>query len=317
MMKRLIALMLTLGGLLSSYGQTVSFQIQDGLNNSEIKEAAEKNISLLLTEINSACSENRPLQLDSIPMTKDARRLLEGLWSHYAHFSCIFGQNISRCLNSTRNYQIREIYVTMHPIEGVSFVDEKERELVVCFSNEGILVSVYIGLEGSLLNEAISRNSDVTDAGRKLSIIQFLERYINYCYSKDVESMADLYVPDGLHVYRDSIGRYVNPQRSKISEERKEYFEVVKQQFCQQGSIHIFFDELEIMRHIAKGNWYGVHICQHLVSPSFEDAHYLFLLWQFTSEDEFVHEIVWQPGIDDGKPIDKEDRVGISDFFIE
>ena len=63
-MKKLSFLFITICLAATIKAQDIKMSISDGIYNQTVKQRMEYNIALLLSEINSACAQERPLRLD-------------------------------------------------------------------------------------------------------------------------------------------------------------------------------------------------------------------------------------------------------------
>ena len=84
-MKRIITLALMFVIIFEVMAQDINMTIVDGIQNNAVKNRMERGISLLLTEINQACAQERPLRLDGIDMALSGKRSLQALWKNL-HF---------------------------------------------------------------------------------------------------------------------------------------------------------------------------------------------------------------------------------------
>ena len=86
-MKRTTIFFITLLFSLTTFSQDIDFRIADGIRDNNVKTKIETNISLLLTEINAACAQERELRLNNINMALSGKYALQSLWKNL-HFLC-------------------------------------------------------------------------------------------------------------------------------------------------------------------------------------------------------------------------------------
>ena len=315
---------------LSVQAQRVSFTIQDGLYNQQLKSSMESSISSLLTEINAACSENRALRLSGFSMADKARKQLESLWNNYAHFSCDFESNVSKCLSTVNGYEVREIYVTLHPIDESQFKGERSREFAIGFAKDRTITSARLAMENNSYQAVLNKGGDVTDVRRRMEILSFVEDFRSYYDEKDINALEQIYSDDALIitgkvVMKKDMGdrqARLRPEIKYNKQTKTEYIQHLRRIFANNRYIKVKFDDISVMAHPAKNNFYGVTLRQNWKSSSYEDDGYVFLLWEFPDENDprgshpLVHVRTWQPE-KYGNQVTTADEVFTSnDFFI-
>jgi hypothetical protein len=84
--------------------------------------------------------------------------------------------------------------------------------------------------------------------------------------------------------------------------------------FSNNKKINVSFDEIEVKMHPTNPNWYGVMLKQGWTSDLYHDEGYVFLLWDFSNENEpTIHIRTWQPE----KSITTDDeKFSLDDFDI-
>ena len=70
-MKRIASLLLLLTLTLGAATQDIKVTTIDGIQNQALKGRMERGIAQLLSEVNRACAQERPLQLDGIDISFD------------------------------------------------------------------------------------------------------------------------------------------------------------------------------------------------------------------------------------------------------
>lgn len=330
-MRRIISLFAMLGLMVCGVqAQRVSFTIQDGLYNQQLKSAMESSISSLLTEINAACRENRALRLGSFSMADKARKQLESLWNNYAHFSCDFDANVSKCLSTVNGYEVREIYVTLHPIDESQFKDERSREFSIDFSKDRTITAARLTMENNSYQAVLKNGGNVTDVRRRMEILSFVEDFRSYYDEKDINALEQVYSDDALIVtgkvvMKKDMGDRQARLRPEIvynKQNKTEYMQHLRRIFANNRYIKVKFDDISVMAHPAKDNFYGVTLHQNWKSSTYSDDGYVFLLWEFPDENDprgshpLVHVRTWQPEKFGNQTLSVDEVFTTNDFFI-
>lgn len=160
-MNRIIAILSLFVTSLVAVGQDVSFTIVDGIQDKTVKQRMERGISALLSEVNRACAQERPLQLDNMDMALNGKHSLQALWLNL-HFFCEDNQIVERCLTSAEGYVIRNIYTQVNPmVEGYS--DEPERALTIRLTRDGQIASVAMAASDAVYGRIMEQGLSVTD----------------------------------------------------------------------------------------------------------------------------------------------------------
>ena len=315
---------------LSVQAQRVSFTIQDGLYNQQLKTAMESSISSLLTEINAACRENRALRLTGFSMADKARKQLESLWNNYAHFSCDFDANVSKCLSTVNGYEVREIYVTLHPLDESQFKDELSREFSIDFTKDRTITAARLTMENNSYQAVLKNGGNVTDVRRRMEILSFVEDFRSYYDEKDINALEQIYSDDALIVtgkvvMKKDMGDRQARLRPEIvynKQNKTEYMQHLRRIFANNKYIKVKFDDISVLAHPAKGNFYGVTLHQNWKSSTYSDDGYVFLLWEFPDENDprgshpLVHVRTWQPEKFGNQTLSVDEVFTTNDFFI-
>ena len=194
MMKRLAIFLGLLVQLQVSVAQDIDFKIVDGIQNQTIKSRMERGISALLSEINRACAQERPLQLEKVDMALSGKRSLEALWRNL-HFLCEDNQIVERCLTSAEGYVIRNIYTQVNPmIEDYS--DEPERALTIRLTRDGQIASVAMAASDAVYGRIMEQGLSVTDMERRTTILSFVENYRSFYDEKDLNAIDRIFSDD-------------------------------------------------------------------------------------------------------------------------
>ena len=289
-MKRIVVFVSLLFATLFVTAQDIKMTIVDGIQNQTIKSRIERGIAGLLSEINRACAQERPLQLDGIDMALSGKRSLEALWKNL-HFLCEDNEIVERCLTSAEGYVIRNIYVEVNPmIEGYS--DEPERALTIRLTREGQIASV-----------AMAASYDEKDL-----------KSIDRVFSDDAIIITGT-VPMQRNVSSD-----MQSWREQIKykvQNKPQYLNSLAANFNRNTYIKVTFSDVEVVRHPKNPNYYGVTLHQHWKSSTYEDDGYLLLIWEFNDgQDPIIHYRTWQPDRIGSHTLSKDEIINIMDFNI-
>jgi hypothetical protein len=289
----------------------------------------------LLTEFNTAHNQERALRLDSFKLTEKAKRSLTFMWDSIASFTCKSDLNVTHCLRTVTNYEVREIYITLHPRDA-SYSGTLDREFSICFTGDDTITSARMTMEDNASYQTIvSQSTDVTDTRRKMEILKFVEDFRSYYDAKDLKALEQIYSDDALIITGKVVNsRKVGDRGPRLDEDRKivynkqskkQYLESLRGIFNRNKYIRVKFDSVEVMKHSAKEGFYGVTLKQNWKAMNaaggtrYEDDGYLFLLWQFRDgEPPLVHVRTWQPEkYGSGKVLDRSEVFSCEDFLIE
>lgn len=322
-MKRFILLFSLFALTIGADSQDIKMTIVDGIQNNTVKNRMERGISGLLSEINRACAQERPLQLDNIDMALSGKRSLQALWKNL-HFLCEDNQIVERCLTSAEGYVIRNIYTQVNPmIEG--YDDEPERALTIRLTREGQIANVTMAASDAVYGRIMEQGISVTDLERRTTILSFVENYRSFYDEKDIESIDRVFSDDAIIItatvpmqrnISNDMGSWREQIRYKI-QNKPQYLKSLASNFQRNKYIKVTFSDVEVVRHPANPNYYGVTLHQHWKSSTYEDDGYLLLIWEFQDgEDPIIHYRTWQPDRIGAHSLTKDEIINIMDFNI-
>ncbi len=305
--------------------EEVVFLFSDGIQDQRYKERMQTEISRLLTEVNRAASDGRPLQLGNISITPQARKALSSLWQT-SMFRCDYDQNVQPCLKAVTSYEVRGIAISLL---ASNISGDKQRELVICF-DKGTITDVHMALSSNMYQEWMFNNRGVTDMRRRAEILNFVERFRSFYNEKDIESLNKIFSEDALIITGNVIktNKRVkgdkNPSmraEEKITynvQNKQDYLKKLTRIFNNNKQIQLTFDDVHPYPHKSKPNWYGVSLRQNWKSDRYEDDGYVFLLWEFFDDNRppVIHIRTWQPYMLNNKPLDKDSVFDIDNFLI-
>lgn len=305
--------------------QNYTLKIRGGISDEGLKQKMEVRVSALLTELSQATKAGRLLRLQPVVMTEQAKESITRLWDSY-HFLCDYTENEALCLTDVNGYEIRNIPVTLKPM-GSGYTGEKEKELTVSFTRDGIISGVHMALSNNAFHNVVNKGLDITDTRRRLEILNFVEVFRSYYDEKDIVSLQQVYSDDALIITGRVIQRktYQNdqpilkPEVVYSKKNKEQYLKSLENTFRRNKFIKVTFDSIQVVRHPAKPNFYGVTLHQNWKSSNYQDDGYVFLLWEFKDENDehpIVHVRTWQPDRIGAKPLAQKEIFTIDDFFI-
>ncbi len=322
-MKRLITCIALITLTLGAMPQNIKVTVIDGIDNQSVKSRMERAVSQLLSEVNQACAQERPLRLDKIDMALGGKHSLQALWKNL-HFLCEDNEIVERCITSAEGYVIRNIYVQVNPmIEGYS--DEPERALSVRLTRNGQIASVAMSASDAVYSRIMEQGLSVTDLERRSTILGFVENYRSFYDEKDLNSIDRVFSDDAI-----IITGTVQKKRDRFSDDQRwqdqitykihtkpQYLSRLKDNFSRNKYIKVTFSDVEVVRHPANPNFYGVTLHQHYKSSTYEDDGYVLLVWEFRDgEDPIIHYRTWQPDKIGSHSLTRDEMINIMDFMI-
>ncbi|PXV65013.1 hypothetical protein CLV62_10811 [Dysgonomonas alginatilytica] len=300
----------------------VSVTINDGLNNGLLKNNAEESIGNLLTEINTAQSENRALNLSKCNLSQRAVESLAMLWENVP-FRCIDIEIVERAIQNGSEYQIRNIPLILKPMDG-AMNDDEYQEVVVSFDANGQITSFYLTLALNLYMNVMKSNLEVTDLRRRQLILDYVEQFRTAYNTKDISFLTQIFSDDALIITGNVIQSYKldGQYETRVTykkQSKQEYLNNLKNIFRAKKYIKVIFNDIKVVQ--AKNpNYYGVLLHQGWTSDNYHDTGYVFLLWDFSNEDApKIHVRTWQPDYLDKAQTQKlpEDEIfSLSDFDL-
>lgn len=286
----------------SQQAKTVRFAV-DGNSNTPHREKINRDVSNLLTAINTACESGQAtLNLTAAHMDPMAESSLNKLWSNI-HFRCNRSTVIRPILKSVTGFEVRGISITLRPLDD-TYHGDIDKELVVCFDNTGTITAVHTALDNNMYSSIMTGGNAVEDMARRNEIVKFVEDFRSYYEEKNIEALRNVFSEDALIITgkvmptrlpNDANGFY--NQISYTKQTKEQYLEGLKNVFAKNKFIKVGFSNIRMVRHPAKANFYGVELRQDWKSSSgYHDEGYVFLLWEFRDGQEpLIHVRTWQP----------------------
>ena len=292
-------------------------------------ETMQRNLSRLLSEINLANNENRTLNLanSNLPescVAQEAKATLSMLWNSI-HFYCDDSEVVDRLWPMQKGYMLRQIPLIINP-QGEQFGHGNYQEATVDFDKQGRIVDFQFVFD-SQLSESMENCGDVVDMERKLKILKFCDKFATYYNTKNIDKLTQLFSDDAL-IITGNVTQVYNPEhggmKPKVTYKRQnktEYLSNLRRTFARNKYIDVKFSEIgelsggcgPVTRSANTPNMYGVRLHQAWRSSNYSDDGYVFLLWEFKGEDDYIlHVRTWQPEFLDKE---KTKKLPITDLF--
>ena len=320
-MKKLISIILVMSlCTLCSYA-SIKVTVTDGIDNEAVKQRIEQSLSSMLTEINSAQSENRNLDFASLKLNSTVQKSMAMLWEN-SPFQCTDELIAENCITTGTGYQIRNIPLMMRPTGEREFNEDEYQEAVVSFDRQGNVESFYLSISMNLYMNVIKSNLELTDLRRRQLILDYVEQFRTAYNQKDLPFLKQVFSDDALIITGKVITQRhaegFTSQKIKYNKQsKKEYLQKLGEVFKVVKYIKVTFDDIEVKRHPVNPNYYGVTLHQGYTTNRYHDDGYVFLLWDFTDESApQIYVRTWQPDKINNKELPKEDIFTLSDFDI-
>lgn len=309
--------------------QTVSVTLShdESFTNESIVKKMENNLSKVLSEINTAYSEKREVNIVGLPLTQFAKDALSMLWSNTL-FYCDDSYLVVRMWNFSNSYMVRQVPILLIPRDGSS-KKEVYQEAVVEFDASGN-VSDFKLASVKHLGESFERMGNPVDVERKIMILSYCDRFRTAYNTKDIQFMQQVFSDDALIITGTVIttktyeGKPITSVRYK-KQNKEQYLANLQKAFAANEWIDVKFSEIGtqgdgeasigITRSTENPNLYGVRLRQEWKSSRYSDKGYVFLLWDFTNENSpVIHVRTWQPEWVGDKKISDRELFSLEDF---
>ena len=308
-MKRIVLFMFALLAVFSVKAITVTITVDEGFDNPAIIERLQTNLGQVLTEINNAYYAKRDVNTSSLQMDDHAKNMLVTLWST-VHFYCDDEEVVDRCWPMKKSYLLRQIPLILEP-QDESFTSGTYQEAVVEFDKTGKITDFRFALDAQL-SESMERCGSVVETERRMIILDYIEQFRTAYCTKDINFMEKIFSDDAVIITGKVIRTRPNDfgkSNAKVvynKQTKQEYLKNLKRAFMRNKYIDVKFSEIGggetdggcpgITRSQNNPNYYGVRLVQEWKSSNYSDEGYVFLLWNFTNENEPVIEVrTWQP----------------------
>lgn len=308
-MKKILLIAIALLVTLHTNAIIVTITVDEGFDNFAILEKMQTNLGQVLTEINNAYHAKRDINTASLKMDDHAKNMLVTLWST-VHFYCDDEEVVDRCWPLQNSYLLRQIPLILEPQDD-SFTSGLYQEAVVEFDKTGKITDFRFALDAQL-TESMERCGSVVETERRMIILDYIEQFRTAYCTKDIEFMNKVFSDDAViitgKVIRTRPNDFGNSNTKVVynRQTKKEYLTNLKRAFLRNKYIDVKFSEIGrgdadggcpgITQSQNNPNYYGVRLYQEWKSSNYSDEGYVFLLWNFTNENEPVIEVrTWQP----------------------
>jgi hypothetical protein len=242
-------------------------------------------------------------------MDDHAQNMLVTLWST-VHFYCDDGEVVDRCWPLQKSYLLRQIPLILEP-QDETFTSGTYQEAVIEFDKAGRITDFRFALDAQL-SESMERCGSVVETERRMIILDYIEQFRTAYCTKDINFMEKIFSDDAVIITGKVIRTRPNDfgkSNAKVvynKQTKQEYLKNLKRAFMRNKYIDVKFSEIGggetdggcpgITRSQNNPNFYGVRLFQEWKSSNYSDEGYVFLLWNFTNENEPVIEVrTWQP----------------------
>ena len=315
MKKNILTTTILIFGSILSLGQ-ISVSI-DGLDNASY---VEKNVGALLNAINACYSTQQAFDDSNLNITPECASEISDIIS----FSPmeIVGKSIkcnaAEVINSNE-YQIRNIPVLLEEYDGNTQTKMTPHEIVISFDMTGKITDFQIAIDQYAYSKIVDSNRDVKDKRHRQMVLSFLEQFRTAYNTKDITFLKQIYSDDAIII----TGRVISVKPSEVhptgkiirykQQDKTQYLNNLQNVFSNNKKISVSFDDIEVKSHPTDPNWYGVMLKQGWTSDSYHDEGYVFLLWDFSNENEpTIHIRTWQPD----KYLSDDEKYSLDDFDI-
>lgn len=306
-MKKIMIALLTLWVMLpvTMIGQEkVNLEFSDGIETGKVKSHMERNASLLLTAINQAESTNSDINYSGIDIDNLASQSIGMMWKN-VHFRIVDDDIVDHCLSirsskgTVIGYQVRNIAIEMKPFDD-SYDGDLNQEVCINFDRDGKISDFNIAMGLHQYTKLMKEGERVNDMDRRMQILHWVEQFRNAYIQKDINFMENVFSDDALII----TGKVVKRRHTDMKPINVEYTTQGKQQylaglrrvFRNNSYINVKFDDITIVRHGAKPNYYGVTLKQGWNTKGYSDEGIVFIVWDFTDElHPQIHVRTWQP----------------------
>ena len=299
----------------------VQISISDGIDDQSVKTLMETKMSALLTEVNAAQASNRSLNFSNLNLPKSVQTSLSMLWEN-SPFICTDEEIVERCLTTGSGYQVRNIPLLMKPRADRDFGESEYQEAVISFDRKGNVESFYLSISMNLYMNVIKNNKEITDLRRRQLILDYVEQFRTSYNTKDIKFLQQVFSDDALII----TGKVISQKKDNMKlpdkivykkQTKQEYLTNLRRVFANNSYIKVTFDDIKVKRHPVNPNFYGVTLHQGYTSSRYHDDGYLFLLWDFTDENQpQIHVRTWQPDQINGGRIPEDEIFSLNDFDI-
>ncbi|MCR5013168.1 MAG: hypothetical protein K6A28_00155 [Bacteroidales bacterium] len=323
----LLLICMVLSLQLTAENVTVKLKADSGFANQKVVATMEHNLSQMLTEINDAFDEKRPLVLDNISMNDFAKGSLRMLWSN-VYFYCDDDYVVDRLWNFSDGFMARSIPIIITPGEE-EYNSGVFQEAVVEFGKNGSITDFRFAIDAAV-GESMEQGGDVVDIERRMQILAYCDRFRTAYNTKDIQFLEQVFSDDALIITGKVVTSRkgdtpLSPKVSYKKYDKQQYLTNLRRVFARNSWIDVKFSQIgdhgegdgerAVTRSTENPNIYGVRLRQEWNSSTYSDEGYVFLLWDFTDEEHpVIHVRTWQPEYVGANKLPEDEIFTIDDF---
>ena len=290
------------------------------IDNQQLTNSVQSTLNKLVGEINSAFASKRTPNVNNLNIDERTKTSILNLWEN-SSFRCDETEIVERALRTGNEFEIRNIPFIFPELDA----DDQYHEVAVSFSNSGQMTSFHISLDNNVYSQVIKSNATVSDLRRRQMILDYVEQFRTAYNTKDMSFLQQVYSDDALII----TGHVITPKRTRdfgtlnspkiqyTKQSKAQYLTNLAKVFNYNKRIRVTFDEIRVLMHPTKSDWYGVTLHQGWTSDRYHDDGWLFLLWDFSVEDApVIHVRTWQPDQINGKKLPEEEIFSLDDCNV-
>ncbi len=309
---------------------SVTLLTDEGMDRSAALSAAERNLGLVLSEINRAQAAKTILTTKGLPMDDFSLKSLLRLWA-VTPFYCDDEEVVERVwVFKDGSMMVSHIPLIITP-EGEEFGLGTYQEAVVEFYAGGKLTDLRFCLDAQM-SESINRCGDVASKEKQMIILQYVERFRTAYNQQDITTISNMFSEDALIITGKVVSssgkesevksRARAPQKVEYSKlSKQEYIIRLKKAFHRNKWIDVKFSQIGengenggcagITQSKKDPTKFGIRLRQEWRSSSYNDFGYLFLLWEFPEDGTapLIHVRTWQPEYVGGQHQEPDDDI--------
>ncbi len=294
-----------------SYAIDVTLTIDEYVTRPAGLDAAEKNLAMVLTEINRAQKANAILEMGNLKMDEFAKRSLAGIWA-VTPFIVDDVEIVERCwVFKNGTMMVSHIPLLMKPV-GETFGMDSYQEAVVDFDKNGTITDFRFAISPQI-GESME-NCGVEEVEKTAIIRNALEKFRTAYCQKDINVIDKMFSEDALIITGKVVGtspsKDIQVKSFKVEytkQTKEQYIRNLKKAFARNKWIDVKFSDIGengevggcagITRSRKDPTKFGVRLRQTWKSQNYSDEGYLFLLWEFPEDgrDPIIHVRTWQP----------------------
>lgn len=271
---------------------------------------AERNLSIVLSEINRAQAARTILTTKGFPMEEFALRSLLDIWAVTPFYcDCDDGELVERVwVFKDGSMMVNHIPLIITP-ENEDFGVDEAQEAVVEFDKNGNITDFRLGLNGQM-GEDFSKCGNVADEEHRYIIRQYMERFRTAYNRKDINFIEQMFSDDALIITGKVVMSKPTEMAAAIAkveytkQDKQQYIRNLNRAFMHNKWIDVKFSYDDtgspcgaITQSKKDASMYGVRVTQEWKSSNYSDVGYLFLLWEFPNDGRspIIHVRTWQP----------------------